>query len=176
MTVINMSSLSFLGSRPPLIQEFTPTSLPFHRPPPASPFSAPGHRFHSPSPAILNFTLQNLGLIPGPGSVPACSPGTAQTPEHPSSVPLPPHLGLHQRGSMVFVKPMSPVPVQHQMTGPGGQPLTLISLQQVRCIHTSTQTLLHKHWVTHTAYIHTQPQTPKSLTHIQTVKVKPLPN
>uniref|UniRef100_A0A8C7RMP6 Transcription factor E2F8 n=1 Tax=Oncorhynchus mykiss TaxID=8022 RepID=A0A8C7RMP6_ONCMY len=129
------------GSRPPPIQELTPTSLSLHRPPPASPFSAQVHRFHSPSPAILNFTLQNLGLIPGPGSVPACSPGTAQTPEHPSSVPLPPHLGLHQRGSMVFVKPMSPVPVQHQMTGPDGQPLTLIRLQQVRGILSYIQCL-----------------------------------
>ncbi|XP_038825788.1 transcription factor E2F8-like [Salvelinus namaycush] len=135
------------GSRPPPIQEFTPTSLSLHRPPPASPFSTPGHRFHSPSPAILNFTLQNLGLIPGPGSVPACSPGTAQTPEHLSSVPLPPHLGLHQRGGMVFVKPMSPVSVQHQMTGPGGQPLTLISLQQVT---TPKGTALTQHSFFHT--------------------------
>ncbi|XP_041741071.1 transcription factor E2F8 isoform X1 [Coregonus clupeaformis] len=129
------------GSRPPPIQEFTPTSLPLHRPPPASPFSAQGHRFHSPSPAILNFTLQNLGLIPGPG--------TAHTPEHPSSMPspLPPHLGLHQRGGMVFVKPMSPVPVQHQMTGPGGQPLTLISLQQMT---TPKGTALPQHSFFHT--------------------------
>uniref|UniRef100_A0A8C8GYH9 Transcription factor E2F8 n=1 Tax=Oncorhynchus tshawytscha TaxID=74940 RepID=A0A8C8GYH9_ONCTS len=106
-----------------------------------------GHRF--PSPAILNFTLQNLGLIPGPGSVPTYSPGTGHTPEHPSSLPspLPPHLGLHQRGGMVFVKPMSPVPVQHQMTGPGGQPLTLISLQQMT---TPKGTALPQHSFFHT--------------------------
>ncbi|XP_062326671.1 transcription factor E2F8 isoform X2 [Osmerus eperlanus] len=106
------------GSQPPPMQEFTPTGLPPSRAPPASPFHPQGH--HTPSPAILNFTLQNLGLIPGPPQ--------AHTPERGPSLPSPrpPHLSLPQRG-MVFVRPMSPLPVQHAMPG---QPLTFISLQQ----------------------------------------------
>lgn len=112
------------GSRPPLVQEFTPTSVPLQRAPSASPFPAQGHRIHSPSPAILNFTLQNLGLIPGPGQ--GGGPTSVQTPERLHSLlsPLPAHLGLHPQG-MMFVKPMSPATVQQSL-----QPLTLYSLQQ----------------------------------------------
>lgn len=131
------------GSRPPPIQEFTPTSLSLHRPPPASPFPAQGHRIHSPSPAILNFTLQNMGLISGP------SPGSAHshTPERapPLTSPLPTHLGLQQRG-MVFMRPMSPVPVQHPMPG---QPLTFISVQQP-LMTTPKGTTLPQHSFFHT--------------------------
>ncbi|KAJ7985726.1 hypothetical protein DPEC_G00343450 [Dallia pectoralis] len=135
------------GSVSPPVQEFTPTSI--HRPTYSSPFPTQGHRFNSPSPAILNFTLQNLGLIPGPGSGPASSPGTTHTPEPTGSIPspLPPHLGLQQRGGMVFIKPMSPVPIQNQMIGQGGQPLTLISLQQMT---TPKGTALPQHSFFHT--------------------------
>ncbi|KAM6979608.1 transcription factor E2F8 [Aplochiton taeniatus] len=112
------------GTRPQLVQEFTPTSVPLQRAPTASPFPAQGHRIHSPSPAILNFTLQNLGLIPGPCQGSAQT--LAQTPERLNSLlsPLPTHLGLHPQG-MMFVKPMSPATVQQSL-----QPLTLYSLQQ----------------------------------------------
>ncbi|KAM3876758.1 transcription factor E2F8 [Diretmus argenteus] len=116
------------GSRPPPVQEITPTGLRLHRPAAAaSPHSTQGHRVHSPSPAILNFTLQNLGLISGPG------PGTAYATPQTAAYAVPQtaegadgQLGLQQRG-MVFVKPMSPVPVQQTVPG---QPLTLISVQQ----------------------------------------------
>ncbi|XP_071771493.2 transcription factor E2F8 [Centroberyx gerrardi] len=113
------------GSRLPPAQEITPTSLRLHRPA-ASPHSAQSHHIHSPSPAILNFTLQNLGLISGPGPGNAFAP--PQTPERGDAPPspLPPPLGLQHRG-MVFVKPMSPIPVQQSVAG---QPLTLISVQQ----------------------------------------------
>uniref|UniRef100_A0A668AYC9 Transcription factor E2F8 n=1 Tax=Myripristis murdjan TaxID=586833 RepID=A0A668AYC9_9TELE len=106
---------------PPPAQEITPTSLPLHRPAAASPHSTQGHRIHSPSPAILNFTLQNLGLISAPS--PSNTYVPPQTPERGNTLlsPLPPHL---QQRSMVFVKPMSPVPVQPSVPG---QPLTLIS-------------------------------------------------
>ncbi|XP_029904500.1 transcription factor E2F8 [Myripristis murdjan] len=112
------------GSRPPPAQEITPTSLPLHRPAAASPHSTQGHRIHSPSPAILNFTLQNLGLISAPS--PSNTYVPPQTPERGNTLlsPLPPHL---QQRSMVFVKPMSPVPVQPSVPG---QPLTLISVHQ----------------------------------------------
>ncbi|XP_076879259.1 transcription factor E2F8 isoform X2 [Brachyhypopomus gauderio] len=109
------------GSRPPPPQEFTPTSLPLHRVGHVSPFPAHGQRAHSPSPAILNFTLQNLGLIPNT-STPSATP-----PEQCSPMTCP-HPGLPPQG-MIFVKPMSPA---GPLT-PGAlhaQPLTLISIQQ----------------------------------------------
>ncbi|XP_010899468.2 transcription factor E2F8 [Esox lucius] len=147
VSTYNLYHTPTAGSGSPPVQDYTPTSI--HRPTSASPFPTQGHRFNSPSPAILNFTLQNLGLIPGPGSGPANSPGIAQTPEPPCSIhsPLPPHLGLQQRGGMVFIKPMSPVPVQNQMIGQGGQPLTLVSLQQMT---TPKGTALPQHSFFHT--------------------------
>uniref|UniRef100_A0A3B4UVX3 Transcription factor E2F8 n=2 Tax=Seriola dumerili TaxID=41447 RepID=A0A3B4UVX3_SERDU len=120
------------GSRPAPALEITPTSLRRHRPAAAaaaadSPCIAQqAHHLHSPSPAILNFTLQNLGLISG------SSPGNAfaapQTPERANTLPspLPGPLALQQRG-MVFIKPISPVPVQQSVSA---QPLALISVQQ----------------------------------------------
>ncbi|XP_069561529.1 transcription factor E2F8 [Brachyistius frenatus] len=115
------------GSRLAPAQEITPTALRVHRPV-ASSSSSPhaaaqqAHRLHSPSPAILNFTLQNLGLISssGPGN-PFVTP---QTPERTHTLPSP--LALQQRG-MVFIKPLSPVAV-HQTMSP--HPVALISLQQ----------------------------------------------
>ncbi|MBN3286732.1 E2F8 factor, partial [Polyodon spathula] len=90
----------------------------------ASPSFASGRQVNSPSPGILNFTLQNLGLI-SPGIHPSVSPGTLTTPvEHAS--PITGHLRF-QQGGMIFVKPMSPLHVHHQIPG---QPMTLISLQQ----------------------------------------------
>ncbi|XP_061593829.1 transcription factor E2F8 [Cololabis saira] len=112
------------GSRPIPVQEMTPTNLRFHKPAVvASPLSVQhSHRLHSPSPAILNFTLQNLGLISssGPGNAFA----TPQTPDGAGGLPSP--LSLQQRG-MVFIKPVSPLPFQTAMSA---QPLTLISVQQ----------------------------------------------
>ncbi|XP_037401063.1 transcription factor E2F8 isoform X1 [Pygocentrus nattereri] len=103
------------GSRPPPPQEFTPTSLHLPRVPPLSPFSP------SPSPAILNFTLQNMGLITSP-STPAPS-GMAL--EHPSPN-IPPGMSPH---GMIFVKPVSPAgALPHAALH--GQPVTFISLQQ----------------------------------------------
>ncbi|KAK5874374.1 hypothetical protein PBY51_019321 [Eleginops maclovinus] len=111
------------GSRQALAQETTPTSLRLHKPAAASPLTTQqAHRLHSPSPAILNFTLQNLGLISG--SSPANIFAAPQTPECVSSIPSP--MALQQRG-MVFIKPVSPVPVQQSLSG---QPMTLFSLQQ----------------------------------------------
>lgn len=110
------------GSRPVPAQEITPTNLRFQRPA-ASPHAAPPQQqqLHSPSPAILNFTLQNLGLISSPGGA-FVTP--QQTPERSNTLPSP--LALQQRG-MVFIKPVSPLPVQ-----PTASPhsVALISLQQ----------------------------------------------
>ncbi|XP_044077786.1 transcription factor E2F8 isoform X2 [Siniperca chuatsi] len=112
------------GSRPATAQEITPTSLRLHKPAAtASPHTTQqAHRLHSPSPAILNFTLQNLGLISG------SSPGNAfaapQTPDCANTLPSP--LPLQQRG-MVFIKPLSPVPVQQSVSP---RPVALISVQQ----------------------------------------------
>ncbi|XP_042346765.1 transcription factor E2F8 isoform X2 [Plectropomus leopardus] len=117
------------GSRPDLAQEITPTSLRIHKPAvaasaaAASPHTAQhAHRLHSPSPAILNFTLQNLGLISG--SSPGNGFAAPQTPECANTLPSP--LTLQQRG-MVFIKPVSPVPLHQTVSG---QPMTLISVQQ----------------------------------------------
>ncbi|XP_042583119.1 transcription factor E2F8-like isoform X1 [Cyprinus carpio] len=108
------------GSRHLLPQEVTPTRLPLHRIPSVSPFPSQGHRIHSPSPAILNFTLQNLGLIPG-----TSTPNS--TPEQASTLPSP-HPGLPQQ-SMIFVKPISPARAL-QPASIHGQPVTLISIPQ----------------------------------------------
>ncbi|KAM9366614.1 transcription factor E2F8 [Symphorus nematophorus] len=113
------------GSRPSPAQEITPTSIRLLKPTAAaaSPHAAQqAHRLHSPSPAILNFTLQNLGLISG--SSPGGSFATPTTPECANTLPSP--LALQQRG-MVFIKPVSPVPIQQSVSG---QPVTLISVQQ----------------------------------------------
>ncbi|KAM8894128.1 transcription factor E2F8 isoform 1-T2 [Spinachia spinachia] len=115
------------GSRPALAQEITPISLRFHKPSSSSSSSSPHaiqqpHRLHSPSPAILNFTLQNLGLISG--SSPVSAFPAPQTPDC-ANAPLGP-LALQQRG-MVFIKPVSPVPVQQSAAG---TPMALFSVQQ----------------------------------------------
>ncbi|PWA29167.1 hypothetical protein CCH79_00006294 [Gambusia affinis] len=107
------------GSRPAAALEVTPTNLRLSKPLAAAALSSPHQpsRVSSPSPAILNFTLQNLGLISSPGG----AFGSSQPPEG-AGAPL----GLQPRG-LVFIKPVSPVPVQPSLPG---QPLTLISLQQ----------------------------------------------
>ncbi|XP_070765741.1 transcription factor E2F8 [Enoplosus armatus] len=112
------------GSRPAPAQEITPTSLRLHKPAAsASPHTTQqAHRLHSPSPSILNFTLQNLGLISG--SSPGNSFAAPQTPDGANTLPSP--LSLQQRG-MVFIKPLSPVPVQ-QSGSP--HPVALIGVQQ----------------------------------------------
>ncbi|XP_033932224.1 transcription factor E2F8 [Pseudochaenichthys georgianus] len=136
------------GSRQALAQETTPTSLRLHKPAAASPLTTQqAHRLHSPSPAILNFTLQNLGLISGssPGSLFAAP----QTPEGVSSMASP--LALQQRG-MVFIKPVSPVPVQQSLSG---QPMTLFSLQQP-LMTTPKGTALPQHSFFHTP-VHLSP-------------------
>ncbi|XP_030269649.1 transcription factor E2F8 [Sparus aurata] len=116
------------GSRPSLAQEITPTSIRLNKPATASPHVLQqAHRLNSPSPAILNFTLQNLGLISG--SSPGNSFTVPQTPECASNTlhsPLPGPLALQQRG-MVFIKPVSPVPIQQSVNG---QPVALFSVQQ----------------------------------------------
>ncbi|CAJ1049595.1 transcription factor E2F8 [Xyrichtys novacula] len=112
------------GSRPTLAQEMTPTNLRLHKPAAvASPQAIQqARRLQSPSPAIINFTLQNLGLISS--SSPGNTAGDPQTSESADTITSP--LSLPQRG-MVFIKPVSPLSVQQPATG---QPLTLISLQQ----------------------------------------------
>uniref|UniRef100_A0A8C4H241 Transcription factor E2F8 n=1 Tax=Dicentrarchus labrax TaxID=13489 RepID=A0A8C4H241_DICLA len=109
-------------SRPSPAQEITPTSLRLHKPAATAAAASPhatqqAHRLHSPSPAILNFTLQNLGLISG--SSPGNGFATPQTPECAGTIASP--LALQQRG-MVFIKPVSPVPIQQSplMTTPKG--------------------------------------------------------
>ncbi|KAI3377349.1 hypothetical protein L3Q82_008555 [Scortum barcoo] len=112
----------------PHLRRSPPPAFVFTDPPPSPRRMRPqqAQRLHSPSPAILNFTLQNLGLISG------SSPGNAfaapQTPDSANTLPspLPGPLALQQRG-MVFIKPVSPVPVQQSVSA---QPMTLISVQQ----------------------------------------------
>lgn len=116
-------TLSSTGSRPSIAQEITPTSIRLHKPAAAAP-SPQAHRLHSPSPAILNFTLQNLGLISS--SSPGSSFATPQTPDCANTLPSP--LALQQRG-MVFIKPVSPLPIQQSVPG---QQVALISVQQVK--------------------------------------------
>ncbi|XP_041793160.1 transcription factor E2F8 [Chelmon rostratus] len=135
------------GSRPSPAQEITPTNLRLHKPAAASSpnTTQQAHRLHSPSPAILNFTLQNLGLISGSG------PGNAfaapQTPECANTLasPLPGPLAVQQRG-MVFIKPVSPLPIQQSVSG---QPVALINVQQP-LMTTPKGTALPQHSFFHT--------------------------
>lgn len=112
----NMYQTPTAGSRPVLTQELTPTSVHVTR---ASPLCT--QRIPSPSPAIINFTLQNLGLISGHN----------QTQTGPVSSPGP--VSLQPRG-MVFFKPVSPLQLQN--TG-SGQQVALISLQQAQTLMTT---------------------------------------
>lgn len=87
-----------------------------------SSFVSSSHRFpsHSPSPGILNFTLQNLGLI-NPGMHFSVSRGPSMmtaSPEQAASLAVRTNL---QQGKMIFVKPVSP---HHH-------PIALFSLPQV---------------------------------------------
>eukprot|EP00062_Callorhinchus_milii_P003810 gi/632941491/ref/XP_007885894.1/ PREDICTED: transcription factor E2F8 [Callorhinchus milii] len=80
-----------------------------------------GHHFAgpSPSPGILNFTLQNLGLI-NPAVHFSLTPGPVMAgASREQASPI--HL---QHGKMVLVKPVSP---HHQLPG---KPVTFISIQQ----------------------------------------------
>ncbi|XP_051918416.1 transcription factor E2F8 [Hippocampus zosterae] len=108
------------GSRPAPVQEVTPTGFRLHGPTAAtSPhLTQQAQRLHSPSPAILNFTLQNLGLISGSSSGNAFA--SPQTPERSNAVLSP--LALQQRGGMVFIKPMTVQQSSH--------PVALISVHQ----------------------------------------------
>lgn len=113
----------------------TPTGVRLLRP--ASAAASPlngqkAQRLQSPSPAILNFTLQNLGLISG--SSPGNGYAASHTPDRLHALASP--LALHQRG-MVFVKPVSPLPLQ---TSVPGQQVALISVQQVQ---NKPETFLH---------------------------------
>lgn len=124
---LDQMTSSSTGSRPSIAQEITPTSIRLHKPAAAaaSPHAPQqAHRLHSPSPAIVNFTLQNLGLISG--SSPGGSFATPQTPDCANTLPSP--LALQQRG-MVFIKPVSPLPIQQSVPG---QQMALISVQQVK--------------------------------------------
>ncbi|XP_063044983.1 transcription factor E2F8 isoform X2 [Engraulis encrasicolus] len=115
------------GSRPIHIQEFTPTGMTLHPAAQLSPFAPHLQRAHSPSPAILNFTLQNIGLIPTAGStIPTSS--SASTAEHASPLMTTAHIGLPHRGGMIFAKPMSPAGTLQPIGA--NQPLALFSLQQ----------------------------------------------
>ncbi|KAJ8281341.1 hypothetical protein GJAV_G00066450 [Gymnothorax javanicus] len=117
---LNVHRTPTAGSQPAGAQEFTPTRFPVQ--PMAASLGQPSpsplasQRVHSPSPAIINFTLQNMGLIP------AGSPGAV----HRQPSPVPAQISLPP-GGVVFVKPMSPMAVQHPSPG---QPLALLSLQQ----------------------------------------------
>ncbi|XP_062404652.1 transcription factor E2F8 [Sardina pilchardus] len=127
-TPTNIYKTPTAGSRPLQPQEFTPTGLSLHMAPSVSPFPAHMQRTHSPSPAILNFTLQNIGLIPAAGSIAGGTsmPSPASTGEQASPLTAA-HIGLPHRG-MIFVKPMSPAGVLQ--SAPSNQQLTLISLPQ----------------------------------------------
>ncbi|XP_061670903.1 transcription factor E2F8 [Syngnathoides biaculeatus] len=106
------------GSRAPPVQEMTSTSFHHGAAAAASPHLTPqAQHLHSPSPAILNFTLQNLGLISG--SSPGNSFTSPQTPEQSNTLLGP--MALQQRG-MVFIKPM--------MVQQSPNPVALISIQQ----------------------------------------------
>ncbi|XP_061620426.1 transcription factor E2F8 [Phyllopteryx taeniolatus] len=107
------------GSRAPPVQEVTPTSIRLHGPAAAaSPHLTPqAQRLHGPSPAIVNFTLQNLGLISGSST--GNTFASPQTSERSNTVLSP--LALQQRG-MVFIKPMTVQQSPH--------PVALISIQQ----------------------------------------------
>lgn len=139
------------GSRPSPAQEVTPTGVRLLKP--ASPHNVQkAQRLQSPSPAILNFTLQNLGLISG--SSPGNGYAASHTPDRLHTLASP--LALHQRG-MVFVKPVSPLPLQ---TSVPGQQVALISVQQVkqtnRVYVTQTESCLEFSLATRGRHFYTQ--------------------
>lgn len=128
-------------------QEFTPTSV--HMSPAsvhvtpvsahvsrASPLCTP--RALSPSPAIINFTLQNLGLISGHPQVQVQTQTPTRTPTgtllSPQPGPVPVSV-LSHRGGMVFLKPVCPLQVQ---SAGNGQQVALISLPQPQPPSTAT--------------------------------------
>lgn len=117
--------LSPTGSRPSLARETTPTSIRLLKPTSAAAAASPynAQKAQRPSPAILNFTLQNLGLISGSSPGNGCA--APQTPEHLNTLASP--LALQQR-AMLFVKPVSPLPLQPSAPGQ----VALISVQQVK--------------------------------------------
>eukprot|EP00066_Takifugu_rubripes_P018905 XP_011608171.1 PREDICTED: transcription factor E2F8 isoform X2 [Takifugu rubripes] len=120
-TTYNIYQTPTAGSRPSPAREITPTSIRLLKPTSAaaSPYNA--QKAQRPSPAILNFTLQNLGLISG--SSPGNGYAASQTPEHLNTLASP--VSLQQRG-MVFIKPVSPLPLQPSVPGQ----VALISIQQ----------------------------------------------
>uniref|UniRef100_H2UTS5 Transcription factor E2F8 n=1 Tax=Takifugu rubripes TaxID=31033 RepID=H2UTS5_TAKRU len=100
--------LSPTGSRPSPAREITPTSIRLLKPTSAaaSPYNA--QKAQRPSPAILNFTLQNLGLISG--SSPGNGYAASQTPEHLNTLASP--VSLQQRGMCrsSFLQPLMATP------------------------------------------------------------------
>ncbi|KAK7879295.1 hypothetical protein WMY93_033921, partial [Mugilogobius chulae] len=106
------------------------------------------NRTQSPSPAILNFTLQNLGLISGHNQsvtqtqiqapVQATVQAQIQTPGRTPAgcrTPVLSPLSLTHRGGMVFIKPVSPL---HLHSSGAGQQVALISLQQPQPVPSSS--------------------------------------
>lgn len=75
----------------------------------------------SPSPAILNFTLQNMGLL-SPGGHVSASPGPIIASQRNS--PMPDDMSVHH-GQMF--RHISPLPAHSHFTG---QPVTIFALQQ----------------------------------------------
>ncbi|XP_069760880.1 transcription factor E2F8 isoform X2 [Narcine bancroftii] len=109
-----------------MTSDFSPANLPASHIPPvkvpcamavsSSVGSFPGH---SPSPGILNFTLQNRGLI-NPGMHFSMNQGPSMTTASPEQAgSLTGHTTL-QQGKMIFVKPVSPL----------HQPVALINVPQ----------------------------------------------
>ncbi|XP_069078015.1 transcription factor E2F8 isoform X2 [Pleurodeles waltl] len=83
--------------------------------------SSPSLAPQSPSPAILNFTLQHMGLV-SPGGHVSSSPGPIIA--SPRNSPMPDDLGVHH-GQMF--RHVSPLPAHSHFTG---QPVTIFALQQ----------------------------------------------
>nr|QOY46832.1 E2F transcription factor 8 [Ambystoma velasci] len=108
----------------PLKLMVSPTSLtavPMMSPVNPSLGSSPFFPSQSPSPAILNFTLQHLGLLSPGGHVSSNPVALAASPKN---SPVPEDLSKHHEQMFRHV---SPVPGHSQFTG---QPVTIFALQQ----------------------------------------------